>query len=71
MWSDTEKKIFEIGSAQISKKISRFVANSVEYRYEFEANADYDKLYTSATFITQGESLKIRKLNITEKVIER
>ena len=52
MWSDTEKKIFEIGSAQISKKISRFVANSVEYRYEFEANADYDKLYTSATFIT-------------------
>lgn len=68
MWSNTEKKIFEIGQPKIVTKSSRFGFDTYEYKYEFEAVSDYDRLYTSATFISIGESLKIRGLKINRKI---
>lgn len=68
MWSNTEKKIFEIGQPKIVAKSSRFGFDTYEYKYEFEAVSDYDRLYTSATFISIGESLKIRGLKINKKL---
>ena len=67
MWSDAMKQLFEIGKPKITKKMSRFGLKIFCFEYQFIADATYDKLYSSATFIEIGESLQIRKLRLTDK----
>lgn len=64
MWGEDEK-LHNIGNPTIDKSQNIFVSNISTYKYEFEAEENYLKLYSSASFIEKNESLKIRKLKVT------